>query len=120
MQAGFRELGAEAQSLPNLLVTEVLTADGSKVMVSTSAVGGQGYADGVTEYSTRTGQALADVAPPVTSGFPGTFCVSLWSNPSGERVITSCGHPELYDRGRVSPITLHIPMNGTDILWFAW
>ena len=74
----------------------------------------------MVEYSTQTGQALANVAPPVSGAFPGTLCVPLWSNPSGEQVITSCGHPELYDHGSVRPITIHIPMNGTDILWFAW
>jgi hypothetical protein len=98
----------------------VITADGSKVMVTKAIQHGRCYTDSVMEYSTRTGQALANVAPPVSSGFPGTLCVPLWSNPSGEQVITSCGHPEKYDHGYVSPISLHMPMNGTDILPFAW
>jgi hypothetical protein len=98
----------------------VITADGSRVMVSKAIQQGSRYTDSVVEYSTQTGQALANVAPPVSGAFPGTLCVPLWSNPSGEQVITSCGHPELYDHGSVRPITIHIPMNGTDILWFAW
>jgi hypothetical protein len=98
----------------------VLTPDGSKVIVAKGEIGVSGYADSVVEYSTRTGRALANVAPPVSSPFPGTLCVPLWTNPSGEQVITSCGHPEKYDRGRVTSITLHPPMNGTDILAFAW
>ena len=98
----------------------VLTPDGSTVMVSKGIVRGSVYTDSVVEYSTRTGQLLADVAPPVSSALPGTACLPLWTDPSGEQVITSCGHPEKYDRGHVEPITLYIPMNGTDVLWFGW
>jgi len=81
---------------------------------------GRRYTDSVVEYSARTGQALADVAPPVSSSFPGALCVPLWTDPSGEQVITSCGHPEKYDHGSLTWITLHMPMNGTDILGFGW
>jgi hypothetical protein len=35
-------------------------------------------------------------------------------------VISSCVHGELYDNGRISPVTIHLPMNGTDFLTFAW
>ncbi len=34
--------------------------------------------------------------------------------------MTWCQHGEWYDRGRVRPVTLHLHMNGTDILPFAW
>ncbi len=78
------------------------------------------YPDGVVEYSTRTGQALANVAPSLTTAFPGPLCVPLWTDPSGQRVVTWCQHGQWYDRGRVSPVTLHRHMNGTDILPFAW
>ena len=81
---------------------------------------GRRYTDSVVEYSARTGQALADVAPPVSSSFPGALCVTLWTDPSGEQVITSCGHPQKYDHGSLTWITLHMPMNGTDILGFGW
>jgi hypothetical protein len=74
----------------------------------------------VVEYSARTGQALANVAPPVSSSFPGPVCVPLWSDPSGEQVITYCGHAEKYDRGHVSRITLYLPMYGTNTVGFAW
>jgi hypothetical protein len=98
----------------------VITPDGSTVIVPKAVQEGSVYTDSVVEYSTRTGQALASVAPPVSSAFPGTLCVPLWTDPSGEQVVTSCGHPEKYDHGHVTPITLHPPMNGTDILFFAW
>ena len=98
----------------------VLTPDGSKVMIEKGGREGSAYVDSVVEYSTRTGRPLANVAPPVSSPFPGTLCVPLWTNPSGERVITSCGHPEKYDHGHVTRITLHPPMYGTDIQPFGW
>jgi hypothetical protein len=98
----------------------VLTPDGSKVVVAKGTRQGSVYTDSVVEYSTRTGQALADVAPPVSSAFPGKVCVPLWTNPTGEQVVSYCGHPEEYDHGRVTPITLHQPMYGTDIVTFGW
>jgi hypothetical protein len=78
------------------------------------------YTDSVVEYSTRTGRALASVAPPVNSAFPGTLCVPLWTNPSGEQVITLCGHFQKYDHGHVTRVTMHPPMNGTNPLTFGW
>jgi hypothetical protein len=60
------------------------------------------------------------VAPPVSSPFPGTLCVPLWTNPSGGQVVTLCGYPEKYDHGRVTSITLHQPMYGTDVMPFGW
>ena len=98
----------------------VLTPDGSKVMVPKGTATGGVYTDSVVEYSTRTGQALASVAPPLSSPFPGTLCVPLWTDPSGEQVVTLCGHPQKYDQGRVTPITLHQPMYGTDVMPFGW
>jgi hypothetical protein len=98
----------------------VLTPDGSKVMVAKGTRQGSVYTDSVVEYSTQTGQALASVAPPVRSQFPGTLCVPLWTDPSGAQVVSLCGHPEKYDHGRVTPITLHQPMYGTDVMAFGW
>ena len=98
----------------------VITPDGSKVMTPKGTREGSVYTDSVVEYSTRTGQALANVAPPVSSAFPGTLCVPLWTNPSGEQVITLCGHFQKYDHGHVTRITMHPPMNGTNPLAFGW
>ena len=108
----------------------VITPDGTRVMVpkgvclrvcsGTAEMSSGVFTDSVVEYSTRTGQVIADVAPPVTSLYPGVLCVPIWTDPSGEQVASSCGHTELYDRGRVRPITLHIPMYGTDIVGFGW
>jgi hypothetical protein len=107
----------------------VLTPDGSAVLVSKSvclracspAVEQSGViTDSVVEYSTRTGQILAYAAPPVTSSFPGTVCLPLWTDPSGVQVVSSCGHPEEYDRGRVGPIRVYIPMYGTNVVSFGW
>jgi hypothetical protein len=115
-----RSCAADARAGWGCIGDPVLTPDGSRVMVAKGEKEGSAYIDSVVEYSTRTGRALATVAPPVSSSFPGTLCVPLWTDPSGEQVVTSCGHPEKYDHGHVTPITLHPPMNGTDILAFGW
>jgi len=98
----------------------VITADGSKVLVTRAIQDGSRYTSSVAEYSARTGQLLATPAPPVTSGFPGKVCVALWSSPSGGRVVSFCGPYERYDHGRVSTITIHPPRYGTNLLAFAW
>ena len=108
----------------------VITPDGSALIVprevcvracSPAEANPNGvYTDSVVEYSTRTGQAIVAVAPPVTSSFPGTLCEPVWTDPSGVQVVTSCGHPLWYDRGHVSRITVYMPMNGTDLVPFAW
>jgi hypothetical protein len=108
----------------------VITPDGSTVMVPTAVcvractakevMQAGVFTDSVVEYSTRTGQAIANVAPPLTSSFPGANCEPVWTDPSGVQVVTSCGHPLWYDRGHVSRITAYFPMNGTDLLPFAW
>jgi hypothetical protein len=108
----------------------VITPDGSAIIVpravcvracARSEVMQSGvFTVSVEEYSARTGQAIVAVAPPVTSPFSGTLCEPVWTDPSGVQVVTSCGHPEWYDRGHVSRITVYMPMNGTDLLPFAW
>ncbi len=108
----------------------VITPDGSVIIVpmavcvracgAAEANPNGVFTDSVVEYSTRTGQTIAYVATPVTSSFPGTLCEPVWTDPSGVQVVTSCGHPEWYDRGHVSRITVYMPMNGTDLLPFAW
>ena len=115
-----RYCAAAAKAGWGCLGDPVITPDGSKVMVPKGTREGSVYTDSVVEYSTRTGRALASVAPPVSSAFPGTLCVPLWTNPSGEQVITLCGHAEKYDHGHVTQITLHPPMNGTNPLTFGW
>ncbi len=89
-------------------------------MVTKAVAHNGSYTDSVVEYSTRTGQALANAAPPITTGFPGPLCEALWTDPSGEQVMAWCQHAERYDRGRVTPVTRHLHMDGTDILPFAW
>jgi hypothetical protein len=98
----------------------VITADGSKIMVGRSTVQGSRYSNSVMEFATRTGRAVAVVTPVIINGFPGRPCVPLWSNPAGEQVLSYCGHGERYDHGHISPITLHIPMYGTNLEPFAW
>jgi hypothetical protein len=101
---------------------QLITADGSKVLVTKVLPGGQGYTDSVLEYSTRTGQALASVVPVLNTPDAGPPCVPLWTDPSGEQVMSFCaGHGEQYDRGHFSPVTLHLPMYGTNFgAAFAW
>ncbi len=101
---------------------QLITPDGSKVLVTRVVARGQDYTDSVVEYSARTGQALAAVVPEVTTPYAGPPCVPLWTDPSGEQVMSFCGgHGERYDRGHVSPVTLHLPMYGMNFAGpFAW
>jgi hypothetical protein len=108
----------------------VITPDGSAVIVPRAAclracaasveMSAGVFTDSVVEYSTRTGRAITTVAPSVTWHYPGMLCVPVWTDPSGGQVVTSCGHGVWYDLGHVRRITLHMPMNGTDLLAFAW
>ncbi len=114
----------------------LVTPDGSAILVDRTLVsarssgnyhpGSSGnfqqvdYTGSVAEVSTRTGQVLAVVTSAVTTQFPGVVCVPLWTDPSGEQVVTSCVHPELYDRGHVRPIRVYIPMYGTNVVSFGW
>lgn len=96
------------------------TADGSRVLVTRSLTD-QGYTTGsVVEVSARTGQVMATVVPAVRSLTPGPNCVPMWTDPSGEQTVGACGYAVKYDRGQISPITVHPPMYGTNYLTFAW
>ncbi|HME68125.1 MAG TPA: hypothetical protein VKG61_24780, partial [Streptosporangiaceae bacterium] len=101
---------------------QLITPDGSKVLVTRVAAVGQNYEDSVVEYSARTGQRLADVMPTIRTPYAGPPCVPLWTDPSGEQVVSFCGgHGELYDHGHLSRITLHPPMYGMNFgTLFAW
>jgi hypothetical protein len=101
---------------------QMLTADGSKLLI-TRVTGPNGhYTDSVAEYSVSTGQRLAKVIPTVRTPYAGPPCLALWADPSGEQVISFCGeHGELYDHGHISRITLHPPMYGLNFATqFAW
>ena len=101
---------------------QLITPDGSKVLVTNVMARGQDYMDSVVEYSARTGQSLAAVVPGVSTPYAGPPCVPLWTDPAGEQVMSYCGgHGERYDRGHVSPVTLHLPMYGMNFAGpFAW
>jgi hypothetical protein len=101
---------------------QLLTPDGSKLLVTRVVAAGQNYTDSVLEYSVRTGQRLAQVIPTLRTPYGGPPCVALWTDPSGEQVISFCGeHGELYDHGHLSRITLHPPMYGLNFATqFAW
>ncbi|MGH3229046.1 MAG: hypothetical protein ACRDOA_10780 [Streptosporangiaceae bacterium] len=101
---------------------QLMTADGSKVLVTIVVGVGQDYADTVVEYSARTGQPLAEVMPTIRTPYAGPPCVPLWTDPSGEQVISFCGgHGERYDQGYISRVTLHPPMYGMNFgALFAW
>ena len=103
-----------------------VTADGSKVLVTRvvqhgTAGPGSHYTSSVAEYSVRTGELLAMVTPPSNSGWPASLCVALWSSPDGGRVVSFCGGSYLrYDHGHLTPITIHPPRYGTNMVAFAW
>ncbi len=101
---------------------QLLTADGSRLLLTRTAGPPGTYTDSLLEYSVRTGQRLAALAPTLHTPAAGPPCVPLWSNPSGNQVISFCGgHGERYDHGRLSRITLHPPMYGTNFgADFAW
>jgi hypothetical protein len=101
---------------------QLLTADGSKLLVTRVVAVGQNFADTVVEYSVGTGRLLAAVDVTIRTPYAGPPCVALWADPSGEQVVSFCGeHGELYDGGRLSRITLHPPMYGLNFgALFAW
>jgi hypothetical protein len=101
---------------------QLLTPDGSKMLVTRVAADGQDYADSVAEYSASTGQRLADVTPTIQTPYAGPPCVPLWTDPSGDQVISFCGeHGERYDDGHLSRVTLHPPMYGLNFgAAFVW
>ncbi len=101
---------------------QLITPDGSRVLVTRVTGPDQHYTDSVVEYSVRTGQRLAQVMPTVRTPYAGPPCVPLWTNPSGKQVISFCGgHGERYDHGRLSRVTLHPPMYGMNFgAAFAW
>jgi hypothetical protein len=101
---------------------QLLTADGSRVLL-TRTLGPTGhYTDNVLAYSVRTGQRLAALAPTLHTPYAGPPCVPLWANPSGEQVISYCAeHGERYDHGRLSRITVYPPKYGLNFgAPFAW
>jgi hypothetical protein len=101
---------------------QLITPDGSKLLATKVVAQGQDYTDSVLEYSTRTGQALAAMGPVVHTPYAGPPCVPLWTDPSGEQVMSFCGeHAEWFERGRISQVTLHLPMYGLNFgAAFAW
>jgi hypothetical protein len=101
---------------------QLLTPDGSKMLVTRVVTEGQDYADSVVEYSASTGQRLADLMPTIHTPYGGPPCVPLWTDPSGEQVISFCGgHGERYDDGHLGRVTLHPPMYGMNFgAAFAW
>jgi hypothetical protein len=101
---------------------QLLTPDGSKLLVTRVVAAGKNFTDSVVEYSVRTGQRLTQVIPTLHTPYGGPPCVALWTDPSGEQVISFCGeHGELYDHGHLSRITLHPPMYGLNFATqFAW
>jgi hypothetical protein len=101
---------------------QLITPDASRVLVTRVTGPDQHYTDSVVEYSVRTGRQLAQVMPTVRTPYAGPPCVPLWTNPSGQQVISFCGgHGERYDHGRLSRVTLHPPMYGMNFgAAFAW
>ena len=101
---------------------QLLTGDGSAVLLTRTVGPNEHYTDNVLEFSVRTGQLRASLAPTLHTPYPAPPCVPLWSNPSGKQVISFCGgHGERYDHGRLSRVTLHPPMYGMNFgAPFAW
>ena len=83
----------------------MVTPDGSKVLLTREVSSGGDTSAAVIEVSTRTGQSVAIVTPVVGSLTPGPLCEPLWTDSSGEQVVSYCAHGEKYDRGHVSPST---------------
>jgi hypothetical protein len=100
----------------------LLTADGSRVLLTKVTGPYERYTDTVLEYSVRTGQRLAAVTPAVHTPYAGPPRLSLWANPSGGQVISFCAeHGERYDHGRLSRVTVYPPKYGLNFgAPFAW
>jgi hypothetical protein len=101
---------------------QLITPDGSRLLATRTVGPDEHYTDRVVEYSVRTGRQLAQVIPTVRTPYAGPPCVPLWTNSSGQQVISFCGgHGERYDHGHLSRVTLHPPMYGMNFgAPFAW
>jgi hypothetical protein len=82
-------------------VFPVITADGSKILVSYDFMerymgGGLVGLSLVGEFSVRTGKPLltsvAAVAPLYADLFEGETCQAVWTDPSGRQVVSSCSN----------------------------
>jgi hypothetical protein len=100
------------------------TPDGSKVLLTREVSSGGNTSAAVIEVSTRTGQSVAIVTPIVGSLTPGPLCEPLWTDSSGDQVVSYCAHGEKYDRGHISPVNVTDPFQilnfGTGSDAFAW
>ena len=101
---------------------QLITPDGSRLLATRTVGPDEHYTDRVVEYSVRTGRQLAQMIPTVRTPYAGPPCVPLWTNSSGQQVISFCGgHGERYDHGHLSRVTLHPPMYGMNFgAPFAW
>jgi hypothetical protein len=102
----------------------MVTPNGSKVLLSEEVSSRGDTSAAVIEVSLRTGRTVAIVAPVVSSLTPGPLCEPLWSDSSGEQVVSYCAHAEKYDRGHVSQVNVTNPFDvlnfGTGSDAFAW
>jgi hypothetical protein len=107
-------------ALSGQYIGAVAGAGDDRTLVVQALVGGQTGGGPPTDFTTVAFDELRLRADPHRAGagqrgtpgssaFPGTLCVPLWTNPSGEQVITLCGHFQKYDHGHVTRVTMHPP-----------
>jgi hypothetical protein len=70
----------------------VITADGSKILVSYDVLMNPFPASYVGEFSVRTGKLLANVLPASSGDFGGEVCQAVWTDASGRQVVSSCSN----------------------------
>jgi hypothetical protein len=94
------------------LAYPLISADGS-ILFATMLSGGPAKPKAeVMEFSARTGQALAVVAPATDETGMHSWCGVLWTNPSGTRATALCGGQGRIVGGRFTNWNLHAPANG--------
>lgn len=92
-----------------VLAYPLISADGSSLFATVLWGGPSNPMAEVVEFSARTGQALAVVAPAEGESGTGSWCGALWADPSGTHATAVCASEGRIDNGHFTSINLHVP-----------
>jgi hypothetical protein len=93
-----------------LVISPVITPDGSKVLAGVVSLGQQ-VTVRILAFSARTGQSVGAVTPRVTVTGHDVVCQPLWSDPSGAQQTAYCELGGTFAFGRFSAADLHLPVS---------
>lgn len=91
------------------LAYPLISADGSRLFATMLWGGPSNPMAEVVEFSARTGQALAVVAPAEGESGMGSWCGALWTDPSGTRATAVCAGEVRIGNGHFTRTNLHAP-----------